>query len=217
MAEPPLTTATLADMKARIADELARSDLTSQIGLAIMDAIAFFQSERFAFNESRNILFNTVPGQEFYTGTDNPAIPLIFAADYLILYLGSIPWPVHRKQPIDIELYNQNGLMEGQPIMYCIFNQSIRLGPVPDQVYQLRLSAQVTFPAPATDDEANNFWMTSAEKMIRTRAKWEIAMNVTYDDGLAQRMAPQFQEAYDQLKGATNRLVGTGRTRPMQF
>jgi hypothetical protein len=217
MAEPPLSTATLADMKGRIADELARSDLTSQIALAIQDAIAFFQPERFAFNESRDLTFNTVAGREFYTAGDNPNIPLLMGLDYIILYLGSIPWPLHRVQPIDVEIYNQNGLMKGQPIMWCYYNKQIRFGPVPDQAYAIRIAGQVTWAAPASDTEPNNPWMIDAEKLIRTRAKWEIAMNVTYDDALAQKMQIQFTEAYENLKGMTNRLVGVNRFRPSQF
>src|SRR5271156_4984087 len=108
MSEPPLSSATQQDMMNRITDELARSDLNSEIQLAIMDAIAFYQAERTFFNESRDILLTTNIGQEIYTVSDNPSIPLLFSIDYVILYLGSIPWPLHHVQPIDIELYNQN-------------------------------------------------------------------------------------------------------------
>ena len=51
----------LAAMKARIADEFARDDLTEQIALAIVDAIKFYKDQRFEFNESRDITFATAP------------------------------------------------------------------------------------------------------------------------------------------------------------
>src|SRR5262245_11677501 len=44
--------ATLADLAARIADDLDRSDLASQIGAAIRDAVDHYESERFIFNEA---------------------------------------------------------------------------------------------------------------------------------------------------------------------
>ena len=76
----------LAQMKARIADELGqRTDLTSQISFAISDAISFYNNERFIFNESRDITFSTVPAQEFYGAADNTAIPNMWSFDYLIL------------------------------------------------------------------------------------------------------------------------------------
>lgn len=208
---------TQADMKVRITDELARADLAPEIALAIGDAISFFQNERFLFNESRDLTFSTTAGQDIYGAATLPAIPNLFAIDYVILYLGSIPWPLHRDQPIDVEIYNQNGLMRGQPIKYCYFNKAIRLGPVPDQVYSIRLAGQVTVAAPASDTEVANPWMIDAERLIRSRAKFEIFKHVTHDQQKAADMAQQSDEAFSQLKDLVNRLVATGTMAPDQF
>lgn len=207
----------LATMKSRIQDEIARSDLASQIAFAITDAISFYQSERFVFNESRDITFYTVAAQEFYGTAANAAIPTMWSFDYLILYLGGIPWPIKRQTPEYVEIANNNGLVTGQPYNYAYYNKQIRLGPVPDNVYLIRVAGRITYAAPAADDEANNPWMIAAEKLIRSRAKYELALNVTQDTDMAQIMAAQTQEAYDQLKGATNRLTGTGKIEPTQF
>jgi hypothetical protein len=207
----------LAQMKSRIADEMARGDLTSQIAFAIGDAISFYQNERFIFNESRDITFTTVAGQDFYGAAANAAIPSMWSFDYLILYLGSIPWPVKRRTPLEVEILNNNGLVSGQPYNYAWYNKQIRLGPVPDGVYTMRIAGRITYAAPATDDEAGNPWMIDAEKLIRSRAKYELALNVTQDSDMAQIMAAQVSEAFDQLKGAANRLTATGEIEPTQF
>jgi hypothetical protein len=207
----------LAQMKARISDELARDDLTSQIAYAINDAIAFYQSDRFAFNESRDLTFSTVAAQAEYGAAANSNIPTLFAFDYLILYLGSIPWPIRRATPYDIEILQQNGLVSGQPYLYAYYNKKIRLAPVPDAVYSMRIAGQITYAAPATDTEASNPWMTDAEKLIRARAKYELAINVLKDMEMATAQAAQVTEAFEGLKGLTNRLTGTGVIRAMAF
>jgi hypothetical protein len=208
----------LAQMRTRIVDELGqRSDLVSQINYAITDAISFYQNERFIFNESRDITFPTVAGQDFYGAAANAAIPTMWSFDYLVLYLGSIPWPIHRRTPEYVEFANNNGLVTGQPYNYAFYNKQIRLGPVPDNVYTIRVAGRITFAAPASDSEANNPWMVDAEKLIRSRAKYELALNVIFDSDMAQVQAAQVQEAYDQLKGAANRLTGTGKIQPTSF
>ena len=62
---------TFATLKARIADDLRRSDLDDQIGNAVLDAVKRWEGERFWFNEKRYRFF-TVDGTETY------AIPSTF-------------------------------------------------------------------------------------------------------------------------------------------
>jgi hypothetical protein len=205
-------------MKDKIADEIARPDLSSQIADKITEAIAAYQPERFFFSESRDITFNTVASQEFYTSSDNAAIPTLQAFDYLILYIGSIPWPIARRTDVEIEVLNQNGLMKGQPWNWSYYNQQIRLGPVPDTVYAMRIAAHQKVAAPATDDTAGNPWMTDiAERLIRSRTKYELYLHVIRNMDMAQAMAAAVTEAFDALKGQTNRLVGRGITAPMEM
>lgn len=216
MGQSPNTNYTLQSMQNRIADELARTDLSSQITLCIMDAIDYYQSQRFSFTESRDLTFSTVVGQEFYTATDEADIPTLEAFDYIILYLGSIPWPLHRRTPIELEVLNQNGLMRGQPWNYAYYNRQLRLGPIPDNVYSMRIAAHVAVSAPGPTDTANP-WMTDAEKLIRCRAKWELHMHYTRNATQAQMMKAAEMDALEQLKGRTNRLTGTGVIQPVAF
>lgn len=210
----------------QIEDELARSDLTTQTAAAVITAIQHYQQERFFFSESREVTFSTVIGQEFYTDSDLDPVPLplggagisrILAFDYLILYLGSIPWPLHRRQPIDIETLNQNGLMRGQPWNFAYYEQKIRLGPVPDGVYQMRIAGHFSVGGPATLSDTTNPWFTFAEKLIRSRIKWEIYKNVIRDEAAAASMKEQEEAVLEEIKSRTNRLTGTGMMTAMAF
>lgn len=208
---------TLAIMKARVADELARSDLTSQIAYAITDAIERYQQDRFWFNESRDVTFPTVASQEYYTSSDNANIPNLYAIDYVVTTVGSNVHELKQLDPGEIELLSDNGTQTGEPYAYAYFQKKIRLYPVPNAVYTIRVAGHVKVAAPASDSEADNVWMTDAERLIRSRAKYELAVHVLKDAEMAVAMTGAVTEAYDLLKGRTNRQVGTGEVATVQF
>jgi hypothetical protein len=212
-----VTTQTI--MKARIADELARTDLTSQIAYSITDAIAAYANERFWFNESRtSVSFSTVDGQEFYTSSDDADIASIRKLDYAVVYVGNDVRKLEYNSPEDMEYLSANGTQEGTPWSYGWYDNKLRLYPVPDAVYTIRIAAHVKVAAPATDGEASNPWMTDAERLIRSRAKLELALHVLRDDALAATMAEAVKEAWSDLKSTTNMLfAGDGRITAMEF
>lgn len=210
---------TLSVMKARIADELARDDLTSQIAYAISDAIEAYQDERFYFNESRAITFTTVADQEFYDSDDAAALATITKIDYVMIYVGDQPYELLALKPADMESASVNGTSTGQSSWYTYYNQQFRLYPVPSDAWTVRIGAAVTVDAPASDAETGNAWMTKAERLIRSRAKLELALHVLKDQDLAATMSEAVTEAYEQLKERTNQItqVGEGRVAPMCF
>lgn len=210
---------TLAVMKARIADELGRSDLTSQIAYAISDAIEAYQDERFHFNETRAITFSTVAEQEFYDSDDAAALATVNAFDYVVLYISGMPYPLRNELPDEIELLAQSGTGTGQPHSYCWYGDQLRLYPIPTDVWTVRVGASIKAAAPANDGETGNPWMTHAARLIRSRAKLELATHVLLDNDLGQNMSAATQEAFDQLKSKTNQLtqIDKGRVVPMHF
>jgi hypothetical protein len=210
---------TLAIMKARVADELARDDLTSQIAYAITDAIAAYTDERFLFNESRSNTFSTVANQEFYASTDSAFIGTLNKIDYIAIYVGDQPYQVLPMRPVEMEHFSTNGTSTGQPSWYAYYDKKIRFYPVPDAVYTMRVAAAVDVAAPATDAEASNPWMTTAERLIRSRAKLELALHVLKDLELAATMQQAVEEAFEQLKSRTNQItqIGDGRVMAMEF
>lgn len=222
---------TLADMKSRIASELARADLTTQIANAINDAIGIYQKERFRFNEvipDNAPFFDTVAGQSIYTSADLDKIETVQKFDYMLMKVGITLFQLKRETPLVVKLYNQTTQMHGQPGWWAYEGNEIILAAIPDQVYRIYPGGYFVAAAPASDSEANNAWMTTAERLVRARAKYEICINVTRNYAMAKTLSPDHPDqnggvvgtAYREftiLKSETNRVTGRGIIRPMAF
>ena len=223
----------LGTMVARIASEINRPDLAaSQIPLAITDAIQIYQQERFAFSEvppDGTQTFYTAAGRAYYNATDNPNLGTLLKIDRVNINIGTATvLQLRREDPETLIIYNQQaGTMVGQPSWYAYENGQMIISAIPDQAYLITLGLFLSVPAPATPAEVGNPWMTTAEQMIRARAKFEIATHVTRNKDMAAMMSPDLPlplsapgaayRAWKRLKGSANRSSGTGRIRPMQF
>ena len=222
---------TLGYMKARIARELARNNLTDQIADAINDAISAYADERFRFsdiNPAAPPTFNTVVGQYIYGSAANPNISTAYNIDYVNINIGAATVQyLNRRTPEDIKLYLQVNTMRGVPSDFAYEGNSLLLAPSPAAVYLVTLGLFLNVPAPADDNEVGNPWMTVAERLIRSRAKFEIATHVTRNPVMARAMSPDASQdgqqdgatyrAYVDLKGQANRITGRGVVRAMQF
>ena len=125
---------TYAVMQARIADELTRTDLTSQIQKAILSAIKHYERTRFYFNASVTDTFSTVANQEYYGSAANAKIPNLVVIDALTVTNSSIKYALANVPFTSVEEM-QNGAITGLPAAFCYYAQQIRLYPIPDAVY----------------------------------------------------------------------------------
>ena len=221
---------TLADMLTRIASELARSDLATQTRNAISDAIAIYQKERFRFSESvpdAPKTFNTVAGRYIYTTADLGVIGTLMKIDYVLVNIGNTRISLLKQPPENIKIYNQLGTMSGQPMWYGYEGNEMLIGPIPSQAYAIEVCGFFRIAAPANDAEADNPWMVDAERLIRSRAKFELATHVTRNPIMQAAMSPDppapgqpmgasYREWRD-LKAEANRVTKLGRVKPMQF
>ncbi len=211
---------TLGTMKSRVADDLARSDLTSNIASSITTAIERYQSDRFWFNESRTLTFSTVAGTTEYTALtgDTDHTKNLYSIDYAMLVIDATNIDkLGFIDPARMEYLLGASSSQNQPYSYSYYDKTIRLYPIPSAVWTVRIAAHIKRDAPAADDTANNVWMTDAERLIRSRAKYELAVHVLKDPEMAIAMTAAVTEAYDQLKGQTNKQLGTGSMAPMCF
>lgn len=226
----------LAAMKARISSEMARPDMLStdpRIASAINDAISVYQSERFTFSDMADPAtppsFNTVALQSVYGQAASAFISDSFHIDYLNVLIGDTLEHLPRDTPESVRLLLQSGTTEqGQPERWAYEGRSILIYPVPNQAYTIYMGVFRNVPAPATDDEANNPWMTTAEMLIRSRAKYELALHVTRNEAMQLSMSPEPPPpgvttghasyfAFRRLKGVAARQTGLGRMRAMPF
>jgi len=209
---------TLADLKSRIADDLARTDLTSQIADEITSAINFYKNKRFYFNETRSSTFATTSGQARYTSSDDADIPLFFDLDDV--FLEDTDSQTHRLSAYGIaemERLQDNSASTGQPYAYLYHEQTFTLYPVPDAAYTVRPIGAIEKAAPASDGEANNVWMTEAFELLRCRAKRYLAAHVLRDIEMAQVMGAAENEALMELQRRNMSRMRTGTIHGTQF
>lgn len=201
----------LGTLKARILNELKRPSLTAEVGAAVTDAIAFYATTRFWFNEVLDETIATAPGTPDYL------VPLTMArllrAEITVsgqrTQLNSeMGWDEYR------DLTASTG--SGQPTDLCFFGASLYPYPIPNDVWVLSLSYTSTLD-PFASDAASNAWTTEAEPLIRARAKWDLLTNVVRDvTGEAERAQAAEHEWLARLlsrgagRGKSSRVAPSG-------
>jgi hypothetical protein len=205
--------ATYLDMINRIGDESLRSDLANQIKLCIQDAIGHYEVERFWFNQFRDRTFMTAAGQEFYGEADQSDIPRVLEFDAVTLTVDSTRWPLVKTGYVEIEAWNADASARGQPTHYAYWGRQIRLYPVPDRAYQIRLSGLFKLPALVADGDANA-WTEDAEELVRHRAKAILYSQYLRDDANAGRATALERTAFERLSATTARRLASGEIRP---
>lgn len=205
------TARSLGDLKARIADEIARSDLTSQIALAIDDAIDIASINRFWFNEVRGTELVLAAGQAYYETSDTDALVKIDSL-YLLLN-GSQRWNIRPASNARLnQLYNGTPA-SGLPSIYSRYNTQIRFWPTPDQPYVAFFDG-LTRGEPMESDSDSSIWTTYGEKLIRSLAKRELYAHVIRDKDEAVAHE-QLAEAYlNDLLRQTDSQATTGEMVP---
>lgn len=201
--------ATIATLKAEIADDLARSDLTTQISEAVSKAIIAYQRKRFYFNESREETFSTVAGQSVYTVSDDASIPLFYELDTVTLTNGG---RVRKLSPIRMEeweLYNDNSMSSGEPYSYVLYNEKLYFYPEPNAAFTIRLTGHIKIAEPISTD-TDSPWVNVAYDMIRFRAAADVAANKIRDLNLAQTNKAQADAEYQELRIETETRKRTG-------
>lgn len=196
---------TLALLKSRITDDLARNDLAAQIGQAITDAITHYQTERFFFSVTRLSTFTTLAAQSLYTVADDVDIPLFIEIDDVFVNDGSNERWMSWASASDMQDMLGSGSSSGVPRYYSYFEQSFRLYPVPGAGYVIRPIGLIEKAAPAADGDVGNVWMTKAFELIRCRAKAYLFAHVIGDLEMAQVMVAAEDAALRKLRRETSK------------
>lgn len=190
--------ATFADMRARIADELANDgDISSaQINYAILDAIKFYERREWWFNSNIGT-FNTVFGQEFYTSVDWPELSSQIQIDAMTVTYNGIKSPLKALDYVTIDDI-QNNYVIAVPRHFAYYDQAIRLYPIPNGGYPITVSYAKRLTDLSADADSNA-WTNEAEELIRQSAKRRIAINYLQSEEVAARFAGLEREAYTAL------------------
>jgi len=189
---------TFGDILTAIADDIddTTGEYTAQLTSAILSAIRYCERFTYYFNETRDITFPTVDGQEWYDGTDNPAIPtLVHIAMVYTEDSNGERWYVKRAMPDDIELIADNSASRGRPYAWTYFGRRIRLYPIPSPtVYTVRLQVGPYRLDQITDQSQSNAWTTEAFDLIKARAKYIIYKDTIKDAEMASEALNDFND-----------------------
>jgi hypothetical protein len=213
-------TNTYAVMQARIADELDRADLGSQIQNAIQDAIGFYERKYFYFTSNpQAFTFSTVAGQEYYGNADNPLILTVPDIYRLNGSFYGLRRPLHKRSWEYIDNISTLTTSRAQPVDWAYNGEEIRLYPIPDNAYVITAAADPRPARPAANNDAG-VWMNDAEALIRTRAKLYLLKNVIRAADMEAEVAlltSQEREEYAALAGETASREATGQIEPSAF
>lgn len=196
--------ATYGEIQDRIADDLKRTDLDSQIRQEIKSAIKAYRGHRLMFNETRDTLTGTT-SQNYLT----PPTDLIAIDD---LYLTSNS---HNIRMVPMSL---NDIVEGrrtsnaQPTAYCLYGNRIELDTPCASAYSFPIY-YVYELAELSDDSEENGWTTDAEELIVNRAEKILFARILKDRSKAADCAQLEREAYTMLRAASNRRAASGQAK----
>lgn len=206
---------TYGTMQDRIADELARSDLTSQIKLSIQSAIDHYERQAFYFNESQ-FTFSTVASQEYYGSADSSSIPLLSDILSVRITVNGSTYTLIERDFQYLEAISTNSGYTGDPTEFCYFAKQFRFYPIPSAARTIQVSGTLRLSdLSATAD--TNAWMTDAEELIRCRAKYDLFMHVIRSPEEALAMKQAESEAAMALRGETTQRGSSNRIRPTAF
>jgi len=211
--------ATKADLLAKINDDLARSDLATQVTDAIDYAIEQNERERFWFNEEDNISVTLSSGVAQLALSALPK--KMFQLDrvrvkqssgtFIDMYGRDRNWIAARQ---DIQATSM-------PIEYCVYDEAIQFDSLADQNYTLVIDGIVglgnTTASNSYSSASAVAWFNEARNLIRSVAKRDLYTHVIKDFDFAARMRETEQFEFMQLKARTNRINVTGQVRPTRF
>jgi hypothetical protein len=226
-------------LRARIADELGRTDLAAQTNREINGAIQHYESTRFRWNEEREATITTT-----VSGTRTYALPAAFISfDSLkvvrsgsFIPLRKITW--EEMEEGDLTVTGARGV----PTEYVVYGNVLRLFPVPNAALTLVgsyirrfgltsltgsfcLSQTMTPTTTASHNNRRNGWTIDGEELLRARAKAAVRINYIYDEAAIKEhhLLLQSREPYlsvyerlvfERLADETSDALASGRIRP---
>lgn len=207
---------TYAIMQARIANELARSDLNTEIKESIQSAIATYETTRFWFNQSRALTFSTVVGQRAYGSADLADIPTMVRIDTVLQTQGGTLSEIDRISPVEMDLFHSPSTSDGKPVAWSWIGDEIHFWPTPNAIYSTRLIGIPRLPALVNGSDTNA-WMTYGERLIRAAAKRILHTNVTRDTAAAALHFTEEQFCLEKMNSETLSRMPRGQIRATEF
>lgn len=193
-----------AALKTRIIAEMNRDDLSDE-SAALLDAHVVDAVEEYA---SRAFWFNTII-KTINTITDNTEVAL----PVTIRTVDRLAGPYGDLTGVRVEDYPDYGSLasSGSPATYSYMDGTLRLDPVPDDVYTLTVYGVRQIDAPTADDD-DNVWTNEAARLIVAQVKFTLWRGVFNNDKKKANAAGEVQDALAWLQRETDRRGGARLT-----
>lgn len=203
---------TFATMRGRIADEIRRTDLNTQIDRAIKSAIQLYEDEEFYFVEDRAYT-PSVANQEYYS------LPTDFGtALYMTESFNDDNRVMQRVTMEEMLELNAAGEEYGDPLVYVIFDTQFRVHPIPQHAnYVFTLYYHKKHDVEDMSDGTANDWFVVAEQLVRAQAKYDLYMNVIRDTEQAQKQQLLVGQHMNMLRKKNHRRKASGTIRPWGY
>jgi hypothetical protein len=214
---------TLLDVRDRVADQLARSDLNTQIDREIQLAIARYNKRATWLHEVRSFTLTSVIGQAWYSSVD--------------LSTGAGPQDVTGRTAVDVSdiqavHYIRDADYEDLRAMayadfeklfdtvsggsratyYSLYAGQIGLWPEPSAVENFAISAMVKPVVPSSASDTS-VWFDQAQELIENAAASAICRKFIQDGERAQAFQAYEALAWEDLVAEGNKKMATGRLR----
>lgn len=207
-------TQTFSNLVTQIADEIddTTGEYSGQIQASVLSAIRWCEREVYYFNETRDVTFQTINGQDWYDAADNSNIPtLIRVVEAYCERSDGRRYRMRRVTPEELELLSDNSASTGEPYAWTYFGQRMRIYPIPDaEQYTIRLQLGPYRIAPITGPNDSNVWTLEAFDMVKARAKYLMYKDILKDATLAAEALNDYNDQHNALKAETSRRNGSG-------
>ena len=187
--------------------ELGKADtsITDVVKQELQNAIAYYETDRFWFNEGRTS-FSATSTIYYPIAT---VIPDLLEIDTMAITTGGCVYeiePENLKTILEMDTASETGI----PHKYAIHAEKIRLYAKPDAVYQVDVDYLKRLSTlSATSD--TNAWVSFGGEMIQARAQKQLCAKRYRDYDKAVACKQVEDEAYQKLKDRTERLLGSGK------
>jgi len=200
---------TFADLKTRIADELDRNDINTQIGNEIKRAIKHYEQQRWWFTETQTTI-TTSSSQASYSLPSN-----LIILDNVEIQISNNKLEVHEiSWNKYVHDWRYSSVPTGHPDQYAYYSDLLWLGPVPNGAYNVTLSIVYKLDE-LSNDADSNAWTNEAEDLIVSRAERMLGSRLLHLPVQELLLMAQLErEAYNALCGRNEQKVMTGNARP---
>lgn len=195
---------TLAELKARIAEDLNRSDLTTTIATGITSAIERYAAKRFWFTEDTRTT-TTVNGVSTAAAPDGLRI-----IDEAWVTISGTKVPLDLKPLTDVvDLLGSTTNVSGQPCIFAHSGDLFTIYRLPDAAYTITATGIYDLAA-LSAPEATNAWTTEAADLIANEVIARIRRIRLRDYDGASAAEMERDKALKAIRAETTRRLSTG-------